>query len=685
MQEAGPALQQIKPVLLMSPISVAQFLRPGVIEFDLLVIDEASQVRPEDALGAVARVKQIVVVGDSKQLPPTSFFDRMMSDEIAEREPEDEDEIPAPTPPGAAELESVLTLCNARGLNEEMLRWHYRSRHPSLIEVSNETFYGGSLILPPAPVSEKTQTGLFINRVSGAYDRGGKRNNRIEADNVVKAVAVHARKYPEQSLGVVTFSTAQRDLITELLELARRDDPQLDIFLREGMQEDFFVKNLENVQGDERDVIMISIGYGPRIAGTPLDSMAFGPVSREGGERRLNVLFTRARDRTEVFASFDPGDINLARTKMEGARILKRYLQYAESGVLHVHESTGKDPDSDFEISVANAVRGMGYDVDYQIGSAGFRIDLAVHNPAEHGKYLLAVECDGATYHSALWARERDRLRQEVLEGMGWAFHRVWSTDWFHRRNEEIERLRQALLKAQETNLTKAPGANVGSGPKIEEQDLETPVDVGIEVEPTSVESIDQAELSPAPSALPPYELADFDNSHICEPHELEVGKMADFVQKIIDVEGPVHEEEISRRVASLFGKLRTGARISDSTVNALRHMGANQADYFNENRFWGTKRQFADPPLRNRSDAPQTLRRADMLPPPEIAAAIRRTLEENGGLAETDIPRAVALLFGFLRTGPEFKPAIEPVIARLKAEGAITEAPSGLIVNGIL
>jgi len=312
MKTAGNTIQKIKPVFLMSPVTVAQYLPPGSVYFDLLVIDEASQVRPEDALGLIARCRRIVVVGDKKQLPPTNFFDRMIADEIDSGEGED---MAVRHSDGAApitDLESILSLCEARGLESQMLRWHYRSRHPSLIEVSNAEFYH-RLVMPPAPVTERAAKGLILRRVAGAYDRGGKRTNEIEAQAIADTVASHARSATGHSLGIVTFSTSQRDLIADILETRRREDPMLDACLSAGGHEDIFVKNLENVQGDERDVILISIGYGPREAGQPLDSMAFGPVSAEGGERRLNVLFTRARVRCEVFVSFGPGDINLER------------------------------------------------------------------------------------------------------------------------------------------------------------------------------------------------------------------------------------------------------------------------------------------------------------------------------------------------------------------------------------
>lgn len=444
-QNAGIAIQKIKPVFLMSPLSVAQFLPPGAITFDLLVIDEASQVRPEDALGAVARAKQIVVVGDNKQLPPTSFFDRMVADEELNEDADDDSSLGVPRP---IELESILSLSEAQGMSNSMLTWHYRSRHPSLIQVSNKLFYENRLFFPPSVKFGQRAEGLTARYVPGRYDRGGTRTNEIEAKEILNAIKVHATESPDISLGVVTFSTAQKELIENLLEVERRHLPTLDAFMQKAGPDDFFVKNLETVQGDERDVILVSIGYGPRIAGAGLDSMGFGPVSSEGGERRLNVLFTRAKLRCEIFVSFHSGDIDLQRTTKEGPKALKEFLYFAETGIPEVPLPTGADADSPFEENVQQAIAELGYVADGQVGSAGFKIDLAVRDK-KSSRYLLAVECDGATYHRARWARERDRLRQDVLEQFGWRFHRIWSTDWFNNRKREIRRLAEAIQRAE--------------------------------------------------------------------------------------------------------------------------------------------------------------------------------------------------------------------------------------------
>jgi hypothetical protein len=642
-ERAGTAIQRIKPVLLMSPISVAQFLPPGTVSFDLLVIDEASQVRPEDALGAIARARQIVVVGDKKQLPPSSFFDRLLADEEDENEGDDEDAGPDLLD-GAAKIgamESILTLCEARGMAGRMLKWHYRSRDPSLIEVSNHEFYESDLVLPPSPLQKDPAYGLCFTRVAGVYDKGGKRNNRKEGEAIVDRVAEHARVTPSHSVGIVTFSFAQRNIITELLEARRRQDATLDEFLREGQAEDLFVKNIENVQGDERDVILVSIGYGPSVPGGRLSSMSFGPVNGEGGGRRLNVLFTRARIRCEVFASFDPGDIDLSRTAKDGPRILKRFLEFAKNGRLDESAPTGDDADSPFEEDVAKVIRGCGFLADSQVGSAGFRIDIGVRHPDKPGSYILAVECDGATYHSALWARERDRLRQDVLERLGWRFHRIWSTDWFYNRRAEIERLQAALVEArdQAEQGLRIDGAN-HAGPA-----LEIPADP----EPAVIEIPDVVERQ-----MPAYRRAVFPVRSSHEPHEAPAPTLAKLVWQIVEAEGPIHLDEIARRVAACFGKERVGARISTATHNALLHACSSHTILLTDGTFWYTQGQAEAPPVRDRSAETGATLKAANISLLEIKAAFQIARDDNAGGDDAELVRTVARMLGFRRVGPE-------------------------------
>ena len=545
----------------------------------------------------------------------------------------------------ATEVESILALCEARGLNSAMLRWHYRFRHPSLIEVSNAEFYR-HLIMPPAPAAQKSKEGLFLTRVSGAYDRGGKRINAIEAETVAKAVAEHAKVSPDLSLGIVTFSSAQRDAIGELLETMRRTDEQLNVFLQEGKAEDVFVKKLENVQGDERDVIFASVGYGPRIAGSRLDSMAFGPVSMEGGERRLNVLFTRARSRCEIFCSFAPGDIDPVRARGDGPRVLKRFLQFAATGVLEEQVSTSDDFDSPFEEAVSHVIEGLGYKVDKQVGSAGFKIDLAVKHPSEPGRYMLAVECDGATYHRALWARERDRMRQEVLENMGWKFHRIWSTDWFYRRGSAVEKLKTALEEAKYA-VVETTKPKLAPSPKDNPQPSPQP------------QTLVQGTVTPA------YVMADFGIPWSGDPHQVPVAEMSKITLRIVEVEGPIHKDEVARRVTALFGKSRTGALISGATLTSLQPMKKSGA-LIEQGDFWMTPAQRADPPVRERSGSPPSLQKAEMLSAIEIRAAASIAIRENGALSGDEMVVAVTRLLGFKRVGADLKAAIEVALAEI-------------------
>ena len=340
---AGEAVQRIKPVFLMSPLSVAQYLPPGALAFDLLLIDEASQVRPEDAVGSIMRASKVLVVGDQKQLPPTSFFDRQLS---AETNGDYSEELAEMQAAQVGDMESILSLCEARGMPGRMLKWHYRSHHPSLIAVSNREFYADKLVCPPSPLLPGGQKGLSLTFVGGEYLRGTKKTTPKEADAVVQEVLKHARSNPTETLGVVALSVSQRDEIRNKVEYMRTQNPELEEFCKEGKEEGFFVKNLENVQGDERDVIFISIGYGKNAASYMAQN--FGPLSNTGGERRLNVLFTRAKHRCRVFASIRHNNIRLDALKHAAPRVLKRFLKYAELGELDIPLLTGGDLESPF-------------------------------------------------------------------------------------------------------------------------------------------------------------------------------------------------------------------------------------------------------------------------------------------------------------------------------------------------
>lgn len=421
----------------MGPLSVAQYLEQGALKFDLVVMDEASQLRPEEALGAIARGSQLVVVGDPKQLPPTNFFDRMLD----AGDDEDEDEAPA----AITGMESILDICQQLFTPVRSLRWHYRSHHESLIAFSNHHFYK-NLIVFPSPYAKSPGLGVKYRYVRGGIYKD--RQNVPEAQRLVDSVLEHMIKRPDESLGVVTLNQTQRELIEELLDKKLKTFEEGAAFMGRWEAEGwpFFVKNLENVQGDERDVIFISTTFGKAV-GTDKVRQNFGPISRPDGWRRLNVLFTRSKRRIELFTSMSPEDIVVDEKTPLGTKALRDYLDFAKRGVLVTTDEGEREPDSDFEVSVANVVTSMGYEVKPQLGVAGFFIDMAVRNPDRPGEFLAGIECDGATYHSGFSVRDRDRIRQEILEALGWKgrIYRIWSTDWFYNPRQETERLRAFL------------------------------------------------------------------------------------------------------------------------------------------------------------------------------------------------------------------------------------------------
>lgn len=430
LSEAGESIQEIKPVFMMSPTSVATYLEPEAVDFDLVVFDEASQVRIEDAISPLLRARQAVIVGDDKQMPPSDWFRKTVeSDEEEDREIEG--------------MESVLGQFAAKAAPQRMLRWHYRSRHHSLIAVSNREFYNGRLMIFPSSGRHPYATGLTLRHCpDNLYDRAGSKTNPKEARQIAEAVLEHAKKHPDLSLGVVAFSISQLDCILLEAHRLRGENSELQDFWIKNRKdgENFFIKNLENVQGDERDIIFISIGYGQTDTGFKQD---FGNVIRE--ERRLNVLFTRSKLSMVVFSSFTEASLKIGNSTPTGVRALKTFLHYAENKEYPTAKETGREPDSPFELDVKMEIEKLGYEVEPQVGSAGFFIDLAVRHPEKLGQYILAVECDGASYHSSASARDRDRLRQEVLEDLRWKFHRIWSTDWFKNRDAEIKRLKDSI------------------------------------------------------------------------------------------------------------------------------------------------------------------------------------------------------------------------------------------------
>jgi superfamily I DNA and/or RNA helicase/very-short-patch-repair endonuclease len=426
-------VKTLKPCWMMSPLSVSQYINPDVVHFDVLIFDEASQLRTEDVVPAIIRSNQVIIIGDNKQLPPTSFF----STGDNEEDINDEDD---------ASYESVLDECS-NFMFARTLKWHYRSQDERLIAFSNKHFYDSQLVTFPNPI-QNPDLGVWFKHISdGVYDRGGRRDNRREAQVVAQLALEHFQKFPEQSLGIIAFSEAQADAIQEQIEILGKENPNLETFCSDNSPQ-FFLKALENVQGDERDAIILSVGYARDDQGKL--SLNFGPLNRQGGERRLNVAVTRAKSKITLVSSIQAGDIDLTRTKSKGVEALRNYLEYAASGGEKLQSNSYTDTlhfDSPFEEDVYHALVQEGYTIRTQVGCSGYRIDLGVVNSDRPGEFLLGIECDGESYHSSPTARDRDRLRQQVLERLGWKIYRIWSTDWFRNKPVQVRLLMERITQ----------------------------------------------------------------------------------------------------------------------------------------------------------------------------------------------------------------------------------------------
>ena len=661
MSEAGNAIQAIKPIFMMSPLSVAMFIPPNSIEFDLVIFDEASQVKPVDAFGAIVRGKQTVVVGDSQQLPPTDFFDKHIGDDDENAEEN-----------LAGDMESILGLFRAQNASERMLRWHYRSRHESLITVSNIVFYGNRLQLFPSPDAAKKKVGLVYHYLQdSAYDRGESRSNPKEAKTVAKRVMEHARLHPNLTLGVATFSTAQMQAVQDQLELLRREDPSCEqTFFNRHPQEPFFVKNLENVQGDERDVIFISIGYGRDTKGKLTRN--FGPLNKKGGERRLNVLITRARQRCEVFTNLTADDIDPGTTDSDGMVALKRYLKYAETGETDIALPTGGEADSPFEEEVADALRGCGYEVDHQIGSAGYFIDLGIKDSERPGRYLLGIECDGATYHSAQSARDRDRLRQQILEGLGWQIHRIWSTDWFRNPDRELRKAAEAVEAAK---------AHIPSTHNNTTENNTQDSDEGEEESEISSTTIRPTPEPKANSLTKKYRLAELIiSTNGSDLHTVPLNTMADWIQRVVEIESPVHFNEIAKRIVSAVGVKKVGNRIRNAVENAAEQAThAKSIQVRNEFFYWTEQKQIH---VRDRSELPNASRKLELIAPEEVQIAIKQLVSDAFGIEQNDLSREVCKLFGFGTVSANMRQKVEEVINEMIEHGDLKEKGSSLLLD---
>ena len=418
-------LPKIKPCMLMSPLSVAQYLDPSFPKFDLVIFDEASQLPTSEAIGAMGRGKNVIVVGDPKQLPPTDFFGTKQEEENFYLQ----------------DMESILDDSLAVQLPQKHLRWHYRSEHESLISFSNSHFYDNKLVTFPS-IDDIHSRVSFVN-VEGTYDRGKTRQNKVEAEAIVNEIFLRLIN-PEtqgESIGVVTFSQPQQTLIEDLIDERLRQDPTLEKYFSDEVEEPVFVKNLENVQGDERDIILFTVGYGPDQEGNV--SLNFGPLNRDGGWRRLNVAVSRAKKEMVIFASMEPDKINLSKTNAEGVHSLRSFMEFAKRGKTPTNpgnQAKNNKPNSSVIIpKIKEALQQHGYQVETNVGNSDFKVDLAVVDKNNREKYLVAIQVDGHRYASFTATRDRIKLGETMLKKLGWHMIKVWSVEWWHNEENKLK------------------------------------------------------------------------------------------------------------------------------------------------------------------------------------------------------------------------------------------------------
>ncbi|MDR0912206.1 MAG: hypothetical protein LBM96_06355, partial [Methanobrevibacter sp.] len=634
LKRCSNVIKEIKPCFMMSPLSVAKFLNPEIYEsyFDYVIFDEASQLKLEDGIGAMLRGKNYVIMGDTKQLPPTNFFADNNFNDDDDFNDENYDNY------NVVDVESVLHHCH-NAFQNKMLKWHYRSKHESLIAVSNAEFYDNSLFVFPSSKRKTKELGLkFIHCADGIYDRGGSATNRIEAKHVIDYAIKQLQNNPNKSLGIGTFSVRQKTALYDELELRLKNKPELQEFFKESGENGFFIKNIENIQGDERDIILISVGYG-------FDSnkrllLNFGPINNEGGERRLNVLITRAREKCVVFSNFRSSDLNLPPNTSNGLRVLKTFLYYAESGEFPIAETTERDFDSPFEKSVYDFLTDKGYEVEKQVGSAGYRIDLAIIDKNNRDDYILGIECDGATYHSSKVARDRDRLRQEILEGLGWKIYRIWSTDWFHNRknakNNLIKAIEEAIKQKSNNNLGDFENITLNNEDRINTHHSDNRIKELI---------VEKSHVNSSNDDIIDYEFYNLSFIYISNKNSFNR-----LVKEIVKKEAPIHINEIQDRVRRILNRPRLTQKLRESILSALNSNNFNQKEdfYYANNEIIIRKRD--DPKI-------------DRISNEEIEKTIIYIIKTQYGLDKDEIISQASRLLGFRATRDRIKGRYNEII----------------------
>lgn len=665
-KEIPRLLTKLKPCLMMSPLSVSYFLEADKFNFDLVVFDEASQIYTEDSIGAIIRSKQVIIVGDDKQLPPTDFFKKNGSNDD---EDNDDDAY-----------ESILTEAKSWGVFEKSLLWHYRSRHEDLIAFSNHKIYNKKLITFPSASERGKDIGVeYIYVPNGIYDKGGSTNNIIEAQKVAQLVIEHFRNNPTRSLGVVTFSESQRECIENCVERIKKENPSLqNLFLNDDL---FFIKNIENVQGDERDTIIFSIGYGKSSDGK--FSQNFGPLGNQQGHKRLNVAITRAKFNLKLVGSIEPTDIKLSVDTNEGPRLLRSYIEFAQQGIRALNNEpivrNSDQFDSPFEESVCEFLREKKYEVKTQIGCSNYRIDMAVLHPKYNQKFVIGIECDGAMYHSSRTARERDRLRQDVLEEMGWKIIRVWSTDWIKNPESQKKRLIAEINKAIESygspNMQITETNDEANSYLVEDDfPIKTVDEISLSNTFQVFQSVTEEEI---------LEELNISKSYLAEKYNtinLNFKKIhKEFIRKaiifILDKETPIHLDLLYQRLVGFYGQSKVTTKIKISIDEILKTVEDKQ---ILDEKFL-TKR--SESSVVPKKVSPTSVRfKIEYISQEELKQGLLIIAKSRIGLYKKELVKITAREFGFDRMGNDIANAFDSAYNILIEEGLLIESNEGKI-----
>lgn len=612
-------LMTLKPCLMMSPLSVSVFLDSDIYKFDVVIFDEASQVKTEDAIGAIMRGKQLIITGDKKQLPPSSFFDKTEMGNSFDDDDDDENDY-------ESILEEISSVLN----NEVWLRWHYRSRNEDLIAFSNNKFYDGNLITFPSNKERSKDNGVEYIPVHNAFYDSNHKRNINEAERVANLVFEHFSNWPERSLGVITFSLSQKETIENEINKILSRKPQFKPFFSEEKDDKFFIKNLENVQGDERDTIIFSICYARDINGR--FNNFFGPLNKVGGERRLNVAITRAKYNVKLVGSINYTDITAPSV---GAQLLRSYIDYAQNGIgaiMTQQEDPNAQVESNFEQSVLDFLESKNYQVAKQVGCSGYRIDLAVKHPVLSGTYVVGIECDGATYHSSRCARERDRLRQYVLEEMGWKIYRIWSRDWnfdpYTQRCKLVDYINKCISNFDSTGKR-----------SIVHQYIDTNNEIPVKIIPNQNFSSDLGD-----------QFKSYEKYQYGEKDYFSTIPM--IINRIVDMEQPIHFHILCERLLPAFQNRKVTNRITNAVNDNIDGMSERLEKKYmkNSSDYFVTKKNFKTDFFRKSIDGEQ--RNIEQISPDEMFIVMKVVINKSFSIEKMELYRIVSKLLGFSQVG---------------------------------